>query len=816
MPDIACPVCGEINSSEHEFCQHCQSRLNPLTGPLKGADAPIQPGQFPTKKNTAELEPILPQWLRDARDNARKSAEEQASEAAQKTQPQPNASTPDLLAGLQLQGADDEEETPDWLATITGVKPKSKKVEAEPTEVHWVELGKPDDVIQKEEAPASRGITATQLPSRDAPDEGGLPSWLAGTPVEDGETDELTAWLRQADTREQPRANPPAPKAEPAPDAPEAGPVPSEAVLPDWLKQMQADQSAAQALQETPKEQSPLADASSDDDWLKSLQQQSTAQVSPEMPAWLKGDAASLLKESEAEVPAWLKSSAAPPPAEEEPPAQEQFDLGDVPDWLKAAAPQSSVYEEAASPAPAAPETPEWLLSFQSHESGSTPAFAAESPGETAQVPAFTEESVPAANADNLFTELPDWLNAGVREPEAPSFAASAAPKEEAISPGELPSWVQAMRPVETPMTPSSASSDQTLETRGALAGLQGVLPAAPGMEPLSKPKAYSIKLQASEEQRAHAALLEQILAAETAPEPIASIPFLIVQRSLRWLLAGLLLLVLFAVLFLRTGLFTLPAGESNSIKDARITTEGIPEKAPVLVVFDYEPALAGEMEAAAAPLFDHMILLKHPNLTFISTSPTGGLLAERFISRRFDCIQCVSPADFNYESNISYVNLGYLAGGLTGVRAFAENPSTAAPVDINRANAWGSAPLQGVSSLSQFAAILVITDNAESARTWIEQTEAKRGSVPVVMISSAQAAPMIQPYYDSQQVKGIVSGLHGAAIFEQSNPGRTGLARAYWDAYSIGMLLAAALVAVGGIWNLALGIRERKTAEGK
>ena len=78
MDSIKCPVCGEVNPGNAEFCQNCMSRLQPLTGSLKGTDAPLQPGQIPTKKVTAELEPILPQWLREAREKARQSAGEDA------------------------------------------------------------------------------------------------------------------------------------------------------------------------------------------------------------------------------------------------------------------------------------------------------------------------------------------------------------------------------------------------------------------------------------------------------------------------------------------------------------------------------------------------------------------------------------------------------------------------------------------------------------------------------------------------------------------------------------------------------------------
>jgi hypothetical protein len=403
---------------------------------------------------------------------------------------------------------------------------------------------------------------------------------------------------------------------------------------------------------------------------------------------------------------------------------------------------------------------------------------------------------------------MPDWLsNAGAGEAETASAPAPAGP--ESITPGELPSWVQAMRPVESSITQTSGaySDDQTLETHGALAGLHGVLPAAPGAVPSSKPKAYSITLQASEEQQAHALLLEQILAAETAPEPIASFSPLATQRGLRWFLAALLLFIVGGALFLGTQAFLLPVGEPNALRDARLITENLQAGAPVLVVIDYQPALAGEMEAIAAPLFEHAIILKQPMLTFVSTSPTGGLLAERLFSGPL--------RERGYARGTNYLNLGYLPGGLTGVRAFAHNPPAAVPFDIDLNPAWSGTALQGVTSLSQFAAMIVITDNAESARTWIEQTAFDRGASPIIMVSSAQAAPMIQPYYESRQVSGVVSGLHGGAIFAQSNAGLPSAARNYWDAFSLGLFAAMAVMLLGGLWNLLLGLRDR-AAEGK
>jgi hypothetical protein len=544
-------------------------------------------------------------------------------------------------------------------------------------------------------------------------------------------------------------------------------------------------------------------------------EEETSKPVQDTKPKWL------MEEEAGTELPSWLSSgqdaSAMPSEAEDAAP-QEEVVTDDVPDWLRSTTSGAEVplfneetaaeSEETTSAEPfemssagqgeTSSEAPDWLNNFQSVEAEQpSESFSAE------KIPSgITEDTLPGGEMDELFSEIPDWLSSSADdEPPSEPLAVSGA---DPIAPSELPSWVQAMRPVESPTdVPSSGavpSGDQTLESRGALAGLHGVLPAVPGFTPTSKPKAYSIKLQANDEQLAHAALLEQILAAETEPVPIESISPLGTSQRLRWVIALILLVFLTVPLALRTRIFSAPVGFPNELRDAVTLAQSIPENAPVLVAFDYSPARAGELEAAAAPMFDQMLLLRHPRLTFISTNETGAILAERFISGPL--------GGHNYQSGTTYLNLGYLPGGQMGIRAFAQEPSTTVLMDISLQPAWVAPPLEGITTLSQFAALILITDNADSARVWIEQTQSLRGNVPFIVIASAQAAPMIQPYYDSRQVNGVVSGLYGGALFEQQNAGRPGTVRGYWDAYSLGLLIAVALIVGGALWNLSLALR--------
>jgi hypothetical protein len=316
MPElIKCPSCGENNPSDLEFCQYCQTRLQPLTGALKGADQPIKPGQAPTPKSTSELEPILPQWLRDARKSA--GQDEQATEKSEEpAQPASSPAPDDFLAGLRSQAADEEEEMPDWLASITGSVEKSKEPQADSSEVRWVELGDKDDASASSEE---------------------APGWLAGLqPAEPqpNEKDELTDWLR---SESQP-VQPPQPEDVPASDFS----PPAADDTPDWLRQMAADEEAksssleAQVPQDAP--ELPLDTP----DWLRSLggmaeQDQSADSAIFSEPASGEPEAPDF---SSLEIPAWMKSE-----KDEEKPLQDT-----TPPWLR--------NESASSEGT---ETPSWL-----------------------------------------------------------------------------------------------------------------------------------------------------------------------------------------------------------------------------------------------------------------------------------------------------------------------------------------------------------------------------------------------------------------------------------------------------------------------
>src|SRR5512139_3687275 len=163
VAELRCPKCGRNNPDLLDLCQFCQT-------PLK-SDSVLRIGDAPTKKDTGELEPVLPEWLQNVRQQARSSAEEDAAQEAARPKVEKNE-PPDLLAGLASQSSDaGDDDIPDWLASINplaGPTPATPAPvsEPEPESDFFAQFKKseaaPASEPVREEAPPALDHTADQ------------------------------------------------------------------------------------------------------------------------------------------------------------------------------------------------------------------------------------------------------------------------------------------------------------------------------------------------------------------------------------------------------------------------------------------------------------------------------------------------------------------------------------------------------------------------------------------------------------------------------------------------------------------------------
>jgi hypothetical protein len=324
----------------------------------------------------------------------------------------------------------------------------------------------------------------------------------------------------------------------------------------------------------------------------------------------------------------------------------------------------------------------------------------------------------------------------------------------------------------------------------------------------VKKTSDYAIRLEVSDNQQAHIGMLEELIKIEGALKKVPKQAGISSQQIVRWAIFLLLLLVVLLPLLVGSQSVSIPALTAMAL-DTRKAIDALPDGVPVLLAVEYEPGLAGEMDAASASVVDHL-MSKGAFLTMVSTSTMGPAQSERLISVVND------HGGHDYQASGQYVNLGYIPGGPTGLYVFARSLRQVMPFAFDDTPVWESGPLVNVENVSDFALVLVITENADTARAWIEQVQPTLGSTPLIKVLSAQAEPLVRPYYEGnpQQISGMVTGLVGGASYESSMD-NTNLAREYWDAYGKGVLVVVVLIVLGGLVNIPNSFLTRRNQSG-
>ena len=468
-------------------------------------------------------------------------------------------------------------------------------------------------------------------------------------------------------------------------------------------------------------------------------------------------------------------------------------------DWLSnldTEAPPAVQEEEAAPIAPKAEDSlPAWLDNLQEKEAADLPhtdTGAAEDTTGISDHP-FADES------------LLDWGDEAEDKEELDQAPIHPPAADQTDTVGELtdahlPDWVQAMRPIQA-MPTGKDISGLPVEKSGPLAGLRGVLPGEETVTQFRSPPAYPLNLSVTEKQRIHAALLEKMVVNEAKPRSTQEEQAPTRQRLGRLIIGFILILSILLPLLSGSSPMPPPTLFPSEVVAIHHQIANLPEAAPVLLAVEYEPGFSGEMRISALPVIEHL-LAKKVRLATVSTVASGPILAEDLLAT---AAQASQP---DYFTITPYINLGYMAGSTTSLQEFALHPQMATRygfnLEENGPHTWEHQALQGINQLSDFALVIVLTDNPDLGRAWIEQVKPNLGETPLIVIASAQAAPLLTPYSESAQIQGILSGLAGAAAYEQLLQ-RPGSSQTYWDAYHFGIIIAICIILFGVLHQMII-----------
>ncbi|RMF38315.1 MAG: hypothetical protein D6759_01095, partial [Chloroflexi bacterium] len=230
-------------------------------------------------------------------------------------------------------------------------------------------------------------------------------------------------------------------------------------------------------------------------------------------------------------------------------------------------------------------------------------------------------------------------------------------------------------------------------------------------------------------------------------------------SRLERWVITLLLLAAVLTPLLLGTRLFPTANPTGNDAQGIYTAIEDqVAAGDTVLVVFDYGLGRAGEMDPIARVLLRHLAQRQARILT-LSLRPEGALLAQLALSGL--------NREVGYLPDQDYVNLGYLPGEAVAIRRLSRQGGGFYGRDL-RGRKLNTLPvIQSAPAIEEVSLVVILEADPEALRWWVEQAAIPLGR-PLVAGVSAAIAPLARPYRESEQLRGLVSGLAGAADYER------------------------------------------------
>ncbi|MDD1749237.1 MAG: hypothetical protein LUO89_05110, partial [Methanothrix sp.] len=524
----------------------------------------------PLPKSPDEAKQELSDWLNSTREDAAKSA-----------------GLPDVPSQAAPDGAA-QEEAPEWLARIR----ERSRAEQEVARTASNIFESPEPPVPQAKESRSSKKAKVEEAKKEKPED----SWL----------EELRDEKETTEEKEPGKAGP---------GAPEMAPAESD----DWVKKLDGWQDSPEAHPGRVKDEH--------GDWVKPFHSSDLEDL---------GDH----PKQEAPVPA---------PTKKRPGKKEDSDQS----WLEKTRQDAQKSEPPASIPPEEP-IPDWLEELETSFPPPEPTKKKGVDKTKTGSGAPPVKTPPEGNIPTGSEEMPDWLknirpgSSKKSKPSAPAFIPGhdvvpitpsqpleEPPKEkpgdlEGLAPAQLPSWLQAMRPVES-VLPENLPRGETSGEKGsgALAGLADVIPIQEEATLVSKTSDSTPRLRVDDRQKVQAQLLESVLVEGNKP---VEIPKAVQKkgRSAGRILISLLIIIFLAipiVLGSNSRLMPSPVFFAPETVSMFTAVQTLAPNSRVMVVLDYQPSLAGELQTASLPVIEHL-MAKNSGLAFISTTPSGPILA--------------------------------------------------------------------------------------------------------------------------------------------------------------------------------------------
>jgi len=648
-------------------------------------------------------------WLRSL------GVDEQEGEPAD--QPPHYEEEPEIRGGRDLE----DQEVPDWLRDVSSeeLDQDLRELGVDPSQFDSHAITEPSptselDALEVE--PFHFDISAPPPPASEMGKS--VPSLFGSEEEPAHQADELVpSWMQEEK-----------PESQPAPPADQPG-----MGAPDWLSDI-GEEPAPEAKQPAARQPAPPAD-SGVPDWLSGEGEEGATPPSatePDLPDWLADtteEPAAAPSAPESGIPPWLAS-------EDETDRPSHPGSEGLPDWLQGA--------EDVPPSTAAPEAPP--VSTAKTDFGS---WFEQEPSAASAAPA-PPASTPAAEPPGPGTQ-----------PPPPGSSESS----EFFGGADLPSW---LRPPEPTTTPTDTAESRKISWLVGTAEEEEQPAEAAAAPPLVfHPPVFTrspARIEASN-------LLQTIVAVpfpEAAPAPQPSAPSILQKIGLDRILYVVLFLALLAGMFFpaATGPFqdsSLTSDQPGAAHTQELfrVVDTLAEREMVLLAYEWDIQRQGDLAPLEDAVTDHLIA-RRTHMVLVSTDTQGAMLS-------FDLRDRLEQAGY-LKGGAEYILLGYRPGGEMALRAMAQDFRTVlrsdfAGRDATESGVATSAEGPRLSTIHDFSLIVVIANQPQDVRNWIEQIHRVAPGVPMALLLPSEVTPVVRPYLQQPNIF-YLSGKHDAMAY--------------------------------------------------
>ena len=263
-----------------------------------------------------------------------------------------------------------------------------------------------------------------------------------------------------------------------------------------------------------------------------------------------------------------------------------------------------------------------------------------------------------------------------------------------------------------------------------------------------------------------------------------------------RWIFLAMGIAVAIPIFF-HLGLVPEP---SPPVKAFYETIENLPRHSRVLCSLDYDPGSKAELDPMSIAVLRHLLQNGHKPvvITLWQTAPS---MIEGVCNQ-------VCAREFKKEYGKDYAYLGLKEGREAVMVAMGRSIRDAYPEDFY-GTPIGNLPLmQDIENYSSFALLVNVSAGYPGTKEYVQYVEA-RFSIPLISGASAVSVPEYAAYYQAGQLKGLLTGMTGAAEYE-SLIHRPDVAILAMDGQTIGHFVIIGFILLG---NLVFLINRRRKA---